>query len=252
MTDLKLTIPRLLRISSTHFASLTVGASRVKIANKSNDLGVRAEAPIAEHLLHRSGRAPLPHAVPTDSKPAQAGEWIGVTGAEAKCRSVSESGVLVIVLPTLAGVSLGRETSRSQSLDVVHVAQKRGETSRVPSRYLSYPLGHAVRVVAALSPERVAFEQVSLCSIPTFHRLRGRSFGLLRLRPSFNHAGFPSVLPWRRTACCLPLVFTASAPRSNQPRGRTWISQLNIQHALACQTLRPRPLRAPMPDSGPI
>jgi hypothetical protein len=160
--------------------------------------------------------------------------------AEAKCRSVTESGV-VIVLPTLAGVSLDRETNRSQSLDVVHLSQKRGETSRVPSRYLSYPLGHAVRVVAALSPECVAFEEVSLCSIPTLHRLRSRSFGFLRLHPSSNHAGFPSVLPWRRIACCLPLVFTSSAPRSNPPRGRIWISQLNIQHVRACQSMCPRP-----------
>ena len=94
--------------------------------------------------------------------------------------------ILSIVLPGLAiharsRVSLDRKIRRPQSLDVVHMVQKRGEPLfPILLRYLSYPLERAVHTVPALCPEYVAFEQIPLGPTPSLHPLRSRSFGFVR------------------------------------------------------------------------
>jgi hypothetical protein len=61
------------------------------------------------------------------------------------------------------------------------MVQKRGEPLfLILFSYLTYPLERAVHTVPALSPECVAFEQVPLGPTPSLHRLRSRSFGLVR------------------------------------------------------------------------
>jgi hypothetical protein len=182
------------------------------------------------------------------------------------------------------------------------MARPRGEPLfPILFRYLSYPLERAVHTVPALSPERVAFEQIPLGPAPSLHRLRSRSFGFVRRLPGyygsvrlpvgvhrrlrsfdcptrsadpaiaeadgisrfpskvhpymrgvFDRAGSRNVSPWQHPRCGLPSFSTASAPRSNPPRGGAYISRLNTQPARSPVNASPAPLRTPMHDSGPM
>jgi hypothetical protein len=136
---------------------------------------------------------------------------------------------------------------------------------------------------------------------PSLHRLRSRSFGLVRrlrgyywsvrlpisvhrrlqsfdcptrsadlaiaeadgisrfpskvhpyMRGVFDRAGSQSVSPERRLGFCLPLVSTASAPRSIPPRGGACISRLNTQPARPPVNASPSRLRTPTHNSGPM
>jgi hypothetical protein len=72
------------------------------------------------------------------------------------------------------------------------------------------------------------------------------------MRGVCDRAGSRSVSPWRRLRFCLPLVSTASAPRSIPPRGGACISRLNTQPIRSPVNASPAPLRTPMHDSGPV
>jgi hypothetical protein len=72
------------------------------------------------------------------------------------------------------------------------------------------------------------------------------------MRGVFDRAGSQGVLPERRARFCLPPFSTASARRSNPPRGGAWISQLNTQPIRSPVNASPSPLRTPMHDSGPM
>ena len=213
---------------------------------------------------------------------------------------------LSVALPRLAiltrrGISLDCKIGRAQSLDVIHMVQKRGEPLfLILLRYLTYPLERAVHTVPALSPECVAFEQVPLGPTPSLHRLRSRSFGFVRRLHGYywsvrlpisvhrrlrsfdcptrsadlaiteadgisrfpcevlaympgvcDRAGSRSVSPSRGCRSRLPLHSTASAPRSNPPRGGACISRLNTLPVRTPVNASPSSLRTPAHDSGP-
>lgn len=86
------------------------------------------------------------------------------------------------------------------------MARPRGEPLfPILFRYLSYPLERAVHTVPALSPERVAFEQIPLGPASSLHRLRSRSFGLVRrLRRYYWPVRLPISVHRRVRSCDCP------------------------------------------------
>jgi hypothetical protein len=87
--------------------------------------------------------------------------------------------VLSVVLPRLSvdprgGVSFQREVRFTQSIDIVDMLQKRGESFiPFPSCDLPYTLEGTRHIAPALCPGCVALELVPLGSLPSLPRLRG-------------------------------------------------------------------------------
>jgi hypothetical protein len=76
---------------------------------------------------------------------------------------------------------------------------------------------------------------------------------LAYMRRVSDRAGSKSVSPYRRPQFCLPLISTASAPRSSHRlRGGVSISRLNTWPIRTPVNASPVPLRAPMHDSEPV
>src|SRR6266545_1673579 len=208
---------------------------------------------------------------------------------------------LAVVLPRLAvdprrRVSLQRVVRGAQGLHVVHVMQEcREPLSPVPFGCLTHPVECTERACPARCPERVALARVPLGPLPSLHRLRGRSLGLVRRLPRYygavrlpvlvhhrrssldfpmrsvapsatdergisrfpfavlgyvrrvsDRAGSVSASRYRHRRCRLPLISTASAPRSE-----SWISRLNTRPVPPPVNASRPPSRASTHDSGP-
>ena len=119
---------------------------------------------------------------------------------------------LAVVPPRFAvdaggSVPFQRGIRRSQTVDVVHVVQQRGEPlSLVPSCCLTYPLDAIRRLHPALSPVVVTVGRVPLGQLASLHRLRRRSPGLVRrLRGSYRAVRLPAVVHHRRESLDFPM-----------------------------------------------
>src|SRR6266567_2805808 len=87
------------------------------------------------------------------------------------------------------------------------VVQEHGEPLfSILSCYLTYPLERARRTFPALSPECVTLGRVSLGQLPSLHRLRCRSLGLVRrLRRYCRAVRLPTSVHHRRTSFDFPM-----------------------------------------------
>src|SRR5262249_679070 len=100
------------------------------------------------------------------------------------------------------GVFLNRKERCPQSIDVVNVVEERSETLfPIATCCLTYPLERAERVFPALSPEPVTLARLPLGQLPSLHRFRCRSLGIVRrLRRYFGAVRLPTSVRHRRTS----------------------------------------------------
>ena len=193
--------------------------------------------PIAEHPLHRSGRAELPHPAPTLGDDAQVTYPLERAGRTDPARCPG--------CVALGRVPLGPAPSlhrlRRRSFGVV----------RRLRRYYG-----PVRLPTSVRHRRMSFD----FSMRSAHLAAADERGISRfpreVRPYMlgvsDRARSHDVSPSRRRRCCLPLISTASVPRSNPPCGGAWISRLDTRPARTPVNASPASLRTPAHDSGPV
>jgi len=207
---------------------------------------------IAEHPLHRSGRAALPHPAPAlgDERQALGGPGMALLPVSHCCLTypLERAGH---ALPALrpVHVALGRVPLGQPPL--LHRLRGRffGVVRRLPSSY------GAVRLPASVHHRLSSLDFPMRSAAPSAADERGISRFPCEVLPCvpgvFDRAGSHRASRWRRVGCGLPPSSTASAPRSNPPCGGAWISRLDTQPARPPVNASPVELPPPAHDSGP-
>ena len=210
--------------------------------------------PIAEHPLHRSGRAALPHPAPTLGDDAQAHERVRVADTGGRQPGGNQgrhpSPRQVIALTAMTQHSPPQAADRTSEGTDREAIRSFGFVRRLRRYYGSVrlPIGVHRRLRSFDCPTRSA--DLAIAEADGISRFPSKVHPYMR--GVFDCAGSQNVLPERRPRFCLPQYSTASAPQSNPPRGGAWISQLNTQPVRPPVNASPAPLRTPMHDSGPM